>query len=455
MIPLPTYEAKTVRVIGLGPSGQAALAALKAAGAHATAWDDDPARREAAEAPVKGPKASLDGVDMVLLCDGGVSQAARAIVPKAKAAGVRVLTDLDLFTDAVLALPMADRPKIVGVTGAAGKSVTATIIARVVDAAGGEACVAGTAGAPVLGLPKPEAHRTFVVELPVGRLAASARFRCDVSVMLGLGTAQGTDGLDAAMRAVMRLFRHHVPGDAAIISVDDGIGLKLCTALQTGDAAKVGRARVIPVSGEAALGHGVFAIQGRAFASQDGRSQPIGDFSRATALAGAHMQQDAAAAIAACLALDVAPPMIVKALHGYKGLEGRFEPVGSRGQVLFVDDSRARCGRSVELSIASCPDVLWIGSGGAEAAKPSLKGLATLRGVHLVGGKGEAEPAIATRHATLEQAVAAAVRDAEVMIGREPSRSPVVLYSPGAAVDPSAFRAIVAGYTEERASKRV
>lgn len=451
MIELPGLKDRNVRVVGLGASGRATVAALRASGAKVTVWDDDQARREAIDAPAKGPKASLDGLGLIVLGDGGVSGGAKTIVPRARAARIRVATELDLFTDALTALPEGERPRVVGVTGAVGKSVTASLVAHVVGAAGGRACVAGGAGLPCLALPKPDADTTYVVELPVGRLAATQRFRCNVSVALGLGAGEG--GIDAALRAVMRMFKHHVPGEAAIIGVDDGVGQKVCTALQSGDARRVGRARVIPVSGEAALGHGVFSLEGRAYSSDEGRTQALGDFSRASALTGAHMNQDAAAAIAACLALDVPPQLIVKALLSYKGLEGRFEPIGSRGQVLFVDDSRARHACSVEMAIASCPDVFWVGAG--DVPTPSLKGADTLRGVYLVGGEGVPETAVATRHDCLEAAVSAALRDAEAMVGRDPARSPVVLYSPGAPADPAAFRTLATQHLDRKASRHV
>lgn len=455
MIELPHLKDATVRVVGLGGGGRATVAALRASGAKVSVWDDDQERRDAVDAPSKGPKASLDGTDLVVLGDGGVSGGAKAIVPRARSAKIRVATELDLFTDALTALPEEERPRVVGVTGPVGKSVTAALIAHVVDAARGGAHVAGGAGLPCLALPKADGDATYVIELPIGRLAATTRFRCDVSVALGLGVAREDDGLDAALRAVMRLLRHHAEDEATVIGVDDGVGQKVCTALQSGDQARVGRAKVIPVSGEAALGHGVFSLAGQAYSSQDGRTLSLGDFSRAAALTGTHMNQDAAAAIAACLALDVPPQMIVKALHAYKGLSGRFEPIGGRGQVLFVDDSRARFARSVEMAIASCPDVFWIGTGERDAHAPNLKGVDTLRGVYLVGGEGEPDMAVASRHETLEGAFIAALRDAEAMVGRDPARSPVVLYSPGAPVDPAAFRALAATRIDEKASNRV
>jgi UDP-N-acetylmuramoylalanine--D-glutamate ligase len=449
LFPLPRLKGRSVRVVGLGPAGRAAVRALSASGADVTVWDDDAAARRLVDLPAKGPRASLEEVHAVLLCEGISSQGAKTILGRAKAAKIPVLTDLDLFAEAIRAMPEEKRPTLTGITGAAGKSVTAALVGRVLDTAGRHAVIGGSSERPVLSLEGPQDDTTYVLELPIGRLAASRRLRCDVSVMLNLGDSMQAEGLDPALRAVMRLMGSHKPGDAAIIGVDDGVGQKVCTALQSGHAGIASKARVIPVSGDAALGHGVFALGSRAYSSQDGRTQPLGDFSRADALTPRHMRQNAAAAIAACLSLDIPPPLIIKALHGYKCLEGRFEPIGSKGRVLFVDDSRARCARSVELSVASCPDVFWIGQAKGKAVGRIAAQKDNLRGAYLVGGEDGME--WASGHPTLDEAVSRAFRDASAFADADPAKAPVVLYSPGDTVEPNAFRRLVTDELSENA----
>ena len=315
MIPLPHMKDRAVRVVGLGPAGLATVRTLDEAGADVTVWDDDPVKREAADKPAKGPRASVDGLDAVVLCDGGIAAAAKSIIPRAKEGGVEVLTDLDLFIDAMEA--QDERPQIVGVTGIKGTGAgAAPIIAHVLDAEGA-AVARGGADVPCLALRAPSPDLIYVVELPIARLAAARRFRADVSVVQGLGMKADSVGLDAVMRAVMRLFRQHAHGDAAVIAVDDGVGQKLCTALQSGVVGKVAAGEVIPVSGRASLGHGVYVLGAHAYSARGGRTQALGDLSRAPSFAEGDRSCDAAAAIAACLSLGVAPPQIIKALHAF------------------------------------------------------------------------------------------------------------------------------------------
>lgn len=314
MIPLPHMKGRAARVVGLGPAGLAACAALSEAGADVTVWDDDAVKREESGLPAKGPRASLAGLEAVVLCDGGIAAAAKSIIPRAKEAAVEVLTDLDLFADAMERLD--DRPQTVGITGLRGTGA-AGIIEHVLAAEGARVAGGGGADRPCLTLPAPDPDQTYVVELPIARLAAAKRFRADVSVVQSLGNKADSTGLDAVLRAAMRLFRQHAHGDAAVIAVDDAVGQKLCTALQSGLVGKVAAGEVIPVSGRASLGHGVYVLGQQAYSARGGRTQALGDIARAPAFADGVRTGDAAAAIAACLSLGVAPPQIIKALHGY------------------------------------------------------------------------------------------------------------------------------------------
>ena len=427
MIPLPRWKDRKVRVVGLGPGGRAAAAALKAAGAEVTVWDDDAERRAAQTAALglasKGPRASLSGLDAVVLCDGALAAATKALLPKVRAGGVPLLTDFDLFA-AALDTGTDEAPRIVGVTGAAGKSVTVRMIAQVCAAAGRPVHVASDT--PCLGLPAPRAGDTYVVEMPPGRLAATRRFACDVAVVLEMESAKG--GLDAAMRAVTRLVRHQRGGGATIVAADDGLGAKLCAALQ-GGAVRSGE--VIPVSSEAALGHGVFVLDHQAYAARDGRTQSIGDLSRALAIQAPHLALDAAAAIAACLSLGVSPPVIVKALHDLEPAAGRFAPLGNKGRVLIVDDSRARLPQSVTKALAATPDAFWVTTAQAPALTAS-----SLRGTFRVG---EDAP-----YGDLAEGLDAALAEAEALAARDPQAAPVVLFAPCGPTEPGAFARLVA-----------
>src|SRR5579862_3985037 len=158
MIPVRDFEGRTVAVFGLARTGLAAARALVAGGAQVALWDEKPESRAAAEA--EGfPLVDLTTADWsrfaALMLAPGVPlthPAPHWTVERARAAGVEVLGDIELFARTVAAAPAHKRPKIVGVTGTNGKSTTTALIAHVVGQAGRDVRIGGNIGVGVLGL---------------------------------------------------------------------------------------------------------------------------------------------------------------------------------------------------------------------------------------------------------------------------------------------------------------
>ena len=435
MLALPAAKDRTFRVIGQGPSGRAAADALAASGATVTVWDDDAARREAATHIAKGPRASLDGVDGVVLCDGGVGTCGKQMVTKAKSAGVRVLTDIDLFHEAIEAIPAKDRPRLVAVSGGAGKSVTAALIVHIAEAAGRTVTSVGDPSRPFLAMKRPARGDLVVCELPMPRLSITRRLSCDASVLVGLGVGMERNR-NVALGAILRLVRNQKRTGLCVVAVDDPFGQQVCMALQAG-AHQADAGEIVPVSGSEAIGHGVFLIGGAAYSIRDGRTNILGEFSRAAAVQSAPMRENAAAAIALALSLDVSPAQIMKSLHDFQGLPGRLQTVAEEGRVLIIDDSYARSPRAVELAIRSSGDVFWIG-GTPPARRPKR-----MHGVY--------ELARCDDQDAMTEALDRATTDATRFAAEHEGSAPVVLFSPGVATDPAVFRRVVAAHLDEGA----
>ena len=158
MIPVRGFEGKTVAVFGLGRTGLSAARALIAGGAKVALWDEKPASREAAAA---------EGLNVVDLSTSDWSDYAALMlspgvplthpkphwtVTKAKAAGVEVLGDIELFARTVNAAPEHKKPKIIAITGTNGKSTTTALIGDLCRQAGRDTRVGGNIGEGVLGL---------------------------------------------------------------------------------------------------------------------------------------------------------------------------------------------------------------------------------------------------------------------------------------------------------------
>ena len=108
--------------------------ALAAAGAHVVAWDSNSAAREKAGA-IDGvlihDPATLDLTGAAgLVVSPGVPLNTHPLVAQARAAGVPIIGDIELFAEARGALPPH---RVVGITGTNGKSTTTALVHHMLD----------------------------------------------------------------------------------------------------------------------------------------------------------------------------------------------------------------------------------------------------------------------------------------------------------------------------------
>ncbi|MGQ0590351.1 MAG: UDP-N-acetylmuramoyl-L-alanine--D-glutamate ligase, partial [Sphingosinicella sp.] len=121
MITSSAFAGKRYAVLGLARSGLATVEALLASGAEVTAWDYREEAREAVagKAQLADPlEIALAGYDGVVVSPG-VPLNTHPIAARARAAGVPVIGDIELFAQARTSLPPH---KVVGITGTNGKS---------------------------------------------------------------------------------------------------------------------------------------------------------------------------------------------------------------------------------------------------------------------------------------------------------------------------------------------
>src|SRR5476651_553702 len=137
MIPVRGFEGKKVAVFGLARTGLAAARALFAGGAEVVVWDENAVARDAArdEGFVLEDLTTADWSTLAgLVLSPGVPlthPAPHWTVEKARAAGVEIMGDIELFARAVAAAPAHKRPRIVAITGTNGKSTTTAMVGHV------------------------------------------------------------------------------------------------------------------------------------------------------------------------------------------------------------------------------------------------------------------------------------------------------------------------------------
>lgn len=179
----PDFAGRRYAVLGLARSGMATVRALIAAGAAVLAWDDDAERRAAAVKlgatlgdPVTSDLAGMAGV----VVSPGVPLNRHPIAGAAKAAGIPVIGDIELFAQARKHLPPH---KVVGITGTNGKSTTTALVHHILKTAGVPSLMGGNIGLPILATtPLPEGG-VYVLELSSYQIDLTFSLDCDVAVL--------------------------------------------------------------------------------------------------------------------------------------------------------------------------------------------------------------------------------------------------------------------------------
>jgi UDP-N-acetylmuramoylalanine--D-glutamate ligase len=439
MIPVRGFEGKTVAVFGLGRTGLTAARALIAGGAKVALWDEKVASREAAAA--EGfPVVDLETADWrqfaALMLSPGVPLThpkPHWTVQKAKAAGVEVLGDIELFARTVAAAPVHKRPKIIAITGTNGKSTTTALIGHLCASAGRDTRIGGNIGQGVLGLEDMHGGAVYVLELSSYQLDLTSSLHPDAVVLLNISPdhLDRHGGMDGYIAAKRRIFLNQGKGDTAIIGVDDPCCQQICTEITAAN-----RRTIWPISAGKAMGRGVYALQGVLYDATGERVVEVADLLRARSLPGRHNWQNAAAAYAAARAIGIPMQDAVDGLMTFPGLAHRMETVGKIGKVRFVNDSKATNADAARQAMSSYPKFYWIAGGVAMAGGiDDLKDLfPRVAKAYLIGEAaepfswtlaGKAEVAIS---GTLERAVQQAYADAAAS-GEEA----IVLLSPACA----------------------
>lgn len=443
MIPVRGYAGRRVGVLGLGRSGLAAAAALRAGGAHPLCWDDAEApRARAAAAGLEvadlARPGAFDGVAALVVSPGipHLYPAPHPVVAAAMEAGAVLDNDVGLFFRSFATedwAHLAQAPRIVCVTGSNGKSTTTALIHHVLATAGIPAQIGGNIGRGVLDLDPGRDGEVVVLELSSYQIELARALQPDIAVFLNLSPdhLDRHGGLGGYFAAKRRLFAEGGP-ERAVIGVDEPEGRFLAQAMReaegTGDP-------VIRISVRRRLreaGWSVFARKGFLAEWRRGRQVADIDLRGIAALPGAHNHQNACAAYAALRALGLGPKAIEAGFRSFPGLPHRCETVALRGGVRFVNDSKATNADAAEKALLAFPRIRWIAggvpkAGGIEPLRPLFGRIAR---AYLIG---EAAAAFADTLGAVPHVLAGTLERAVTLAAAEAEPGDVVLLSPACA----------------------
>nr|WP_330219008.1 UDP-N-acetylmuramoyl-L-alanine--D-glutamate ligase [Sphingomonas sp. Leaf343] len=263
----------------------------------------------------------------------GVPLNTHPLAAQAKAAGVPIIGDIELFAQARSELPAH---KVVGITGTNGKSTTTALIHHLCHTAGIPSLMGGNIGLPILAQEPLPAGGVYVLELSSYQIDLTQTLDCDVAVLLNVTPdhLDRYDGFDAYAASKARLFAMQSPEHGAVIGI--------------GDAASAQIARGLSARGEhlTKIAPGV---------CMDQRNWP--------SLQGPHNAQNALAAIAVARALGISEADIDGGLASFAGLPHRMDLVATLHGVAYVDDSKATNPESTAPALGAFGRVHWIVGG--------------------------------------------------------------------------------------------
>lgn len=355
MIPVPGFEGRRIAVFGLGRSGITAARALHAGGAIPILWDDGVSGRMQAEAEGFAVE-DLSRADWSQFAALVLSPGAPLTHPKphwtvdrAKAAGVEIIGDIELFARAMARTPGTVRPKVIAITGTNGKSTTTALIGWVLKQAGLKVAVGGNIGIGVLALPAPAEVGVYVIEVSSYQLDLTTTFAPDVAILTNISPdhLDRHGGMEGYVAAKARIFAH---AGLSLVGVDEDWGRSI--------AAAVACARTVSTSGTSAD----ISASDRRLVVDGGTI----DLSAARSLPGRHNAQNAAFAWAAARAVGVSHDAAVEGLMTFPGLAHRMEEVGRLGRVRFVNDSKATNADAARQALSSYERSFWIAGGRAK-----------------------------------------------------------------------------------------
>ena len=346
---------KHVLVLGLGESGLAMARWCMRCGARVRVADTRSAppglallREVLPDAEFIGgafDKSLLEGIDVLAISPG--LSAGQMVVFEARARGIPVVGEIELFAQGLLLLGVRDKSKIIAITGTNGKTTTTTLTAHLCRAAGRDAELGGNIS--------PAALDALMARLDAGRLP-------EIWVLeLSSFQLETLDTLHADVATVLNVSDDHLD---RYIDLDEYASAK--ARIFAGEGVQVlnrndARVKRMALPGHWLISFGLDApgmLEDFGLRERGGAANEFwlvqGDhfllpLSRLP-LPGLHNAANALAALALCHAIGLPMAKLLEGLQSFKGLPHRVEKVAEIGGVKYFDDSK---GTNVGATVAA------------------------------------------------------------------------------------------------------
>ena len=255
------------------------------------------------------------------------------IVKALREKGVPVISEMEF------ACRYMGNAKTICITGSNGKTTTTSLIYKIMRDSGANVALGGNIGESFAYSVATAEYDWYVLELSSFQLDGMFRFKADIGVLMNI-TPDHLDRYDYSFekyaQSKMRITQNQTPSDYFVYSADDE------TILRQLEQHEI-EAKELPfmidnyITSESGDTH---PAEGEKFVAKVGENSLTIDISRLQ-IKGKHNTYNAMAAVLATLATGVAPEQIEKSLYDFNPIEHRLEPVGTKDDIEYINDSKA------------------------------------------------------------------------------------------------------------------
>ncbi len=247
--------------------------------------------------------------------------------------GVPVISEMEF------ACRYMGKAKSICITGSNGKTTTTSLIYKIMKDSGANVALGGNIGESFAYSVATGEYDWYVLELSSFQLDGMFRFKADVGVLMNI-TPDHLDRSDYSFEkyaeSKMRITQNQKSNDYFVYCADDKTILE---QLEKHDV----KAKELPFMVHSAIASGAgdaYLVEEQEYVATVGKHSLRIDTSRLK-IKGKHNIYNAMAATLATLAAGVVPAKVEESLYDFAAIEHRLEPVGTKDNIEYINDSKA------------------------------------------------------------------------------------------------------------------
>lgn len=325
---------KKVLLVGLAKTGIATIKFLHSKGALLTVNDikgEEELKEVLSELEGLGIEyilgshpQNIDGYELVVVSPGVPLDI--PFIAKFKEKKVEVISEIELSY-------RYSKAPFVGITGTNGKTTTTSLVGEIFKLSSYNTFVVGNIGTPVVDVvDKADENSVLVTELSSFQLESIESFKPRVSAILNITPdhLNRHKTMENYIAAKARIFENQDENDYTVLNYD-------CE--QTRSLAGLCKSNVVFFSRKERLESGVFVDGGRIVVKAAEGATSLMDIAELK-IPGPHNLENALAAVAIAVSMQLPFEIIASALRSFEGVEHRLEFVRSLNGIDFINDSK-------------------------------------------------------------------------------------------------------------------